>query len=99
MSITATLPHSFLATGGQDIDLFPVSSSELTVAQTAVLLDMSEDSVDCLLNIDVLKYRQDGKQRLIDREHLLEYKESFDRTGEWLAEQTRWNQEMGLYDE
>ena|GEM_PF-1525735 len=98
MTLTATLPHSFPATTSQEVDLYPVSS-ELTVAEAAILLGMSEDCVDCLLDIDVLKYRQEGRQRLIDRENLFEYNEERERGGVILAEMCRMNQEMGLYDE
>ena len=42
MTLTATLPRSFPATAGQDIDLYPVSS-ELTVAEAVTLLGMSEE--------------------------------------------------------
>jgi len=73
--------------------------SELTVAQAAALIDMSEDCVDSLLNINVLKYRKDGERRLIDRDSLLEYKQRYERRGVWLAEMCRMNQEMGLYDD
>ena len=98
MTFTATLPHSFQATTGHDIARYPVSSG-CTVAEAAVLLGMSEDSVDCLLNIDVLKYRQKGEQRLIDRENLLEYKERCEHRRDGLIEMMRLNQEMGLYDD
>jgi len=100
MTLTATSPHSFLTTSGQDIDLFPVSMpSELTVAQAASLLKMSEACVHELLAIDVLEYRQDGERRLINRDKLLEYKEESELGRAWLAEMARENQEMGLYDD
>ena len=83
---------------GQEVDMYPVLSG-VTVAEAAALLGMSEDCVDCLLNIHVLKYRQDGRQRLIDRENLLEYKEERERGEVILAETCRMNQEMGLYDD
>jgi excisionase family DNA binding protein len=101
MTFTATPIHSFLTTGGQDIALFPVSSvpSEVTVAEAAALLDVSEDSVDCLLNNNTLQYRQDGAQRLIDQDRLLEYKHRREHKRAGLIEMMHLNQEMGLYDD
>jgi hypothetical protein len=99
VNMTLTLPsHSFLTEAGQNVDLFPVSS-DLTVAQAAVLLDMSEACVNDLLNIGAFEFRLKNGERLLLREPLLEYKEWSESTGAWLAEETRWNQEMGLYDD
>ena len=53
MTLTATLPRSFPATTGQEVDLYPASSG-CTVTEAATLLGISEDSVDSSLNIDVL---------------------------------------------
>jgi hypothetical protein len=99
ISMTLTLPsHSFLTETGQNVDLYPVSS-DLTVAQAAALLDMSEACVNDLLNIGVLEFRRESGERLLLRDPLLAYKERCERIEAWLAEESRWNQEMGLYDE
>jgi len=98
MTFTATSPHSFLKTHTQTIDLFPMPS-ELTVAQAAALLDMSEAAVNDMLKIGILEYRQDGGQRLIDRDKLLEYKEECEYKRAGVIEIMRLDQEMGLYDD
>jgi len=94
--MTLTVAPPYLR--GQDRDLFP-ASSELTVAQAAALLDVSEAYINELLNIDVLEYRQEGEQRLLDRDKFLEFKKWKDSTSAWLTEEAQWNQEMGLYDD
>jgi excisionase family DNA binding protein len=100
MTLTATPIHSFLTTGGQDIDLFPVSPvpSEVTIAEAAALLDVPEAFVDEMLKINAVEYRQDGEQSLIDRDKLLEYKQRRDYKRVGLVEMCRMSQEMGLYD-
>jgi excisionase family DNA binding protein len=99
MSITATLPRSFLATAGQDIDLFPVSSSELTVAQAAALLDVPEGYITELFDDSPIKYRKEGSRYLIDRDSLLEYKQTWERRHAAVVEMVQWDQEMGLYED
>jgi hypothetical protein len=98
MTFTATLPHSFLATGGQDIDLFPVSSSDLTVAQAAKHLQTSEKHLNRLLDAGQLTFRLENGERLISLSRLLEYEQMRERRRAWLDEQVRENQEMGFYD-
>jgi hypothetical protein len=98
-SMTLTLPsHSFLTEAGQSVDMFPVSS-DLTVAQAAALLDMSEACVNELLDNDILKFRQESGERLLLRTPLLAYKERCEFRSVGLAEMVRWDQEMGLYDD
>jgi hypothetical protein len=96
--MTLTSSHSFAVTGGQNIDMFP-ATSELTVAQAARLLDMSEACIYELFKIDVLKYRKEGEQCWVNRDKLFEYKERRECRGVALAEMVRMNQEMGLYDD
>ena len=98
MTFTVTPSHSFLTTDEQSIDLFPVAS-EWTVAQAAQFLDMPEDCIDELLEIGVLECRQDGKQRLIQRDRLLEYDRNCKRRHEGILEIIRLSEEMGLYDD
>jgi hypothetical protein len=89
---------SFLADTGQGIDLFP-APSELTVAQAAKILDMSEACVNDLLNIGVLKFRQESDVRLVMRDRLMEYERSWKRGNVACDELVRMDQEMGLYDD
>jgi hypothetical protein len=98
-NMTLAIPsYSFLTDAGLNVELFS-EPSDLTVAQAAVLLDMPEACVNDLLNIGVLKFRQENGERLLLRDPLLEYKErcEFRRVG--LDKMVRWNQEMGLYDD
>ena len=89
--------HSFLATGKRDSDLFPVIS-EYTVAQAAQILDMSEGCVEELLDDNVIEYRQNGDERFVQRDSLLEFNADYQEGREAMAEITRMAQEMGLYD-
>jgi cytochrome P450 len=96
MTITLTSP-SFQTEVGQDVDMF-TAPSELTVAQAAVLLDMPVGCLNELLDNGAFEFRRENGERLLLREPLLEYKEWSERTDAWLAEEVRWNQEMGFYD-
>jgi hypothetical protein len=99
MTFTATLPQSFLTTAGQDIDLFPVPSSELTVAQAAIILDVSEGYIDELFDDNLFKYRLEGNQYLIDSDSFIEYKKRRERRRTECKELLGMFQEMGLsYD-
>ena len=95
--MTFTTSPPFEAIGEQGMELFP-SLSELTVAQAAQLLDMSEGCVNELLDVGVLDFRLDGDRRLVQRDRLLEYESDYREKREAMAEITRWSQEMGLYD-
>jgi hypothetical protein len=99
MSVTATLPHSFLATGGQDIDLFPVSSSDLTVAEAAQYLRTSEKHLNNILSTGRIVSRLENGECLVQRDSLLEFAQWRERGHAWLDGEVRENQEMGLYDE
>jgi len=89
--------HSFLATGKRDSDLSPVIS-EYTVAQAAQILDMSEGCVEELLDDNMIEYRQNGDERFVQRDSLLEFNADYQEGREAMAEITRMAQEMGLYD-
>ena len=95
MSLTIPPPHSFLTTDDQGIDLFP-TSTELTVAQAAAVLDMSEDCIYEMIKVGILLSRQEGSQYWIDRDWLLEYKEERDQWRAGVKEMIRLDQEMGL---
>jgi hypothetical protein len=99
MSITATLPHSFLATGGQDIDLFPVSSSDLTVAEAADFLQTSLKHLNRLLDLGRISFRLENGERLISQSSLSEYVHERGRRHAVLDEMVRENQELGLYND
>jgi len=98
MPLTVLPSHPFLATNKPDIDLFPVSS-ECTVAQAAKILDMSEGCAEELLDDNVIEYRQNGDERLVQRDSLLEFNTDYREGLRELAQITREWQEMGLYDD
>ena len=97
MSLAIT-PSSFLATGDQNVGLFPMPS-ELTVAQAAKILDMSADCMDGLLHLGTIKYREDGGVRFIKHSDLIEYEQECERRYAGLEEIVRLDQEVGLYDD
>ena len=98
--MTATLapPCSFLVTERQDVVSLPLSS-DYTVAQAAQLLDMPEDCIDELLNVGILKFRQEGSRRLVLRDRLLEYDRDRKFREKGVLEIIRLDEEMGLYDD
>jgi hypothetical protein len=97
MTLTISSP-TLLADAGQNIDLFPVSS-ELTVAQAAKLLNMSVGCLDELLDDEIITSRLENGKRLIQMDSFLEFEAEYRERLKALAEMTRWDQEMGLYDD
>ena len=82
---------------GQEVEVVP-AQSELTIRQAAKFLSMSETRVIRLLDDNIIRYRQEGDERLVDRESMLEYDQKKKRGISILAEIARESQEMGLYD-
>ena len=78
--------------------MFPMPS-ELTVAQAAKILDMSEACLEQLLDIGAYEFTQVGNQRLIERDYLMEQARWHAQTRAGLSEMVRMNQEMGFYDD
>jgi uncharacterized damage-inducible protein DinB len=99
MSVTATLPHSFLATGGQDIDLFPVSSSDLTVAQAANFLRTSEKHLNHLLEVGRISSRLENGERFISQDSLLGFEQEQETRHAELDELFSMFQEAGMSDD
>jgi len=97
MSLTIS-PHSVLPGESQDVGVFPVSS-ELTVAQAAKVLRMSERHVNNLLTAGYIAFRQENGERLVLRESMLNFEEERERKHAALNRMIRMNQEMGLYDD
>ena len=95
--MTLLSPSPYL-TDVQDIAVFALPS-ELTVTQAAKILDTSEACLNQLLDIGAYEFRQDGDQRLIERDYLMERALRRTRTHTALSEMARWDQEMGLYDD
>ena len=95
--MTLTVAPSYPVTGNRSFDL-PVSA-ECTVAQAAQILNMPEACIDEMLDIGILEYKQDGSQRLVKRDRLLNYKQKWESGNAALNEMARLNQEMGLYDD
>ena len=83
---------------GQDVSI-PPAQAEVSIAQAAKFLDMSEACVHEVLGLGVLEYRQDGNQYWIDRDSLMEYDADCRRMSEGLKEIIRLSEEMGLYDD
>ena len=98
MSVTAAPPQTFSTTGSRSIDLSP-AVSELTVAQAARFLDMSEGCVNSWLNLGQIAFRQEHGERLIQLDDLLEFERDWNRRLAAFAEMVSVNQEMGLYDD
>jgi len=86
-----------LMADGQEVEVVP-AQSELTIRQAAKFLSMSETRVIRLLDDNIIRYRQEGDERLVDRESMLEYDQKKKRGISILAEIARESQEMGLYD-
>ena len=97
MTLTATL-SPLTATGGQDIGLFPLSS-ELTVAQAAKILDMTEACVNEFLDAGVIESRWDTVERWVQQDSLLAFDSRYRKRCATLAEITREWQELGIYDD
>ena len=83
---------------GQDVRV-PPPQAEVSVAQAAKFLDMSEDCVEELLGLGRIEYRQDGDQSMIDRDSLLAFGQRRARRHASLDKIVRMSEEMGLYDE
>ena len=98
MTATIAPPRPFLVADRQNVAPSPVSS-DYTIAQAAQLLDMPEDCIDELLNVGILKFRQDGDRRLVLRDRLLEYDRDRKFRHEGILEIVRLSEEMGLYDD
>lgn len=87
-----------LMADGQPVEIVP-GLAELTVHQAATFLDETEGYVNELLDDSDLTFRQEGDQRLIQRESLLEFAQEKRRSGDLLAKITQDAQEMGLYED
>ena len=98
MTFTATLSLPISITGGQDIGIFPVPS-ELTVAQAAEILDMSEACVEDYLDDGIIESRWEDNERLVQWNSLLKFDQKQKWMEEGLNEIVRLSQEMGLYDD
>jgi len=98
MSLTAAPPHTFPTIDRRDIGTSP-AVSELTVAQAAEFLDVSEGYVNEMLNAGRVGYRQEDGERLIERDILWDFRQRRERRRAALDEMVRLNQEMGLYDD
>jgi len=98
--MTATLapPRPFLVADRQDVVASPLSS-DYTIAQAAQLLDMPEDCIDELLDVGILKFRQEGSRRLVLRDRLLEYDLDRKFKHEGILKIVRLSEEMGLYND
>jgi len=96
MTLTAAPPLTFLATSDFNIDRSPLPT-ELTVAQAAQILDMPEGAILEMFKLGILECRQEGTQRLTDRDKLFAYKRNRDIGYAWLDEMALEDREMGLY--
>ena len=83
---------------GRDVDMFPMPS-ELTVAQAARVLDVSEGYIREILEDELIMSRLGNGERLIEYTSLLAYGQERKRMNAALDEMCRMNQEMGLYDD
>ena len=95
MSLAAPVSHSFLTTDEQNVDLFPLPT-ELTVAQAAIMLGVSDGYVVELLADDMIEHRQEGARRLINRDELFAYKQKRERRRAECEELMSMFREMGI---
>ena len=98
MTSTATLPRSFPATAGPEVDLYPVSS-ELTVAQAAKRLRMSENHLSDLLDAEYIPFLLKNGERLILQDSLLNYAQERERGHAALDELFRKFREAGMSED
>ena len=97
MTFTTTLSPPMSITGGQDIGIFPVPS-ELTVAQAARILDMSEACLDDMLDDGIIESHWVNGIRLVQEDSLLAFDTRYREGCAVLAELAQWGQEVGDYD-
>jgi len=93
-----TMPSSLLMPVGQDVDLFPMPS-ELTVAQAARMLGVSEAGIDEYIDDGIIESRWENGKRLIQWDSLVKFYQKRKWMEEGLNEIVRMSQEMGLYDD
>ena len=97
MSATVAPPHTFSIADGQSISMSPMVS-ELTVAQAARLLDMSEGCVNELLRDNIIHSRLVAGERLVQWDSVKSFGADYRAGLDALAEISQEWQEMGLYD-
>ena len=97
MSLTIT-PSPFLTTDEPCVRVFPMSS-ELTVAQAAEFLNMSERHLSDLLTAGHIAFRLENGERLVHQNSLVEYEQELERKNAALNELFRLFQEEGLSDD
>lgn len=98
MTFAVTTSPPLLEPNGRNGGLFP-TSPELTVSQAAMLLGVSTSTMDGLLVLGAIEYREDSGLRLIRRDDLIEYEQERKRMHAGLLEIVRLDEEMGLYDD
>ena len=98
MTATIATPRSFPAAASQDVGSFSVSP-EYSLSEAAEILDMSEDCLNDLIKIGVFEYREENGKRFLLKSRIHEFDEKQKRIEIALNEITRWDQEMGLYDD
>ena len=96
MTATIAPPRSFPATA--DVGPFSVSS-EYSLSEAAKILDVSEDCLNDLIKIGVFECREEKGKRFLLQSRIHEFDEKQKRIEIALNEITRWDQEMGLYDD
>ena len=96
MSLTAAPLHTFPTIDRRDTS---PAVSELTVAQAARLIDVSEGFVDELLKAKRVVFRLEDGERLIERNSLVDYWQERKRRHTALDELFRLFQEEGLSDD
>jgi phage antirepressor YoqD-like protein len=74
-------------------------SSELTVAQAAKCLHISEHHLNNLLNAGYIAFRQENGERLVQQDSMLDFEQERERKHAAVNRMIRLNQEMGLYDD
>ena len=98
MTATIVPSYAFLASDGQDINLFP-TMTECTVAQAAQFLRVSEGCVDELLKDDIVAFRTENGELLIQWDSLSAFEQRRASKRAAVDDVVRLSEEMGLYDD
>ena len=98
MTLTAAPSYPSLTTRSRSFDRLPMPS-ECTVAQAAEFLYVSEGYVKELLEDELVLFRQENGEQMIEWNSLQNYEQDCRRMQAGVAEIIRLDQEMGLYDD
>jgi len=97
MTFVTSPTSPFLATS-ESVGIVHVTT-ECTVSQAAKFLDMSEGCVNELLDEELIPFRLENGERLVQWNSLRDFKQEQEWMHEGLVEIVCLSEEMGLYDD